>query len=154
MTTVFQFAADGYPSSRLRLLGCFEISRTTLIFEKNEGKVGKNSRIIWISSPVLDDNFMEIFEEVASQSFRYTPKACFRYVDYTSIFLPRGKNTLHTFPQHHNIQYYYTKFTMEIESINTLNQLVSRSPNVIQLTQNQCTRIHNHIISCSKIFRC
>jgi hypothetical protein len=84
-------------------------------YQQKEGMAMGNSL-----SPVVSNIFMKHFEEIALDTADYTPAKWLRYIDDTFIVWPHGPARLQKFFDHINSVRSTIKFTMEIESYNTL----------------------------------
>jgi hypothetical protein len=71
-------------------------------------------------SPVVSNIFMEYFEEIALDTKYYKPVKLPRYVDDTFVLWPHEQATLQQFLDHLNSIRPTIKFTMEVETNNTL----------------------------------
>ena len=87
-------------------------------------------------SPIIANIFMEFFEEAAIESATLKPSFWIRYVDDTFTLWPHGEATLHEFLNHLNSLRPTIKFTMEVESENSLPFLdvrVTRDPSTLTI---------------------
>jgi hypothetical protein len=71
-------------------------------------------------SPVVSNIFVEHFEEIALDTAYYKPAKWLRYVDDTFVVWPYGPEKLQKFLDHLNSIKPTIKFTMEVETNNTL----------------------------------
>ena len=81
-------------------------------------------------SPIIANLYMEYFESLALELSQLQPKLRLRYVDDTFVEWQHGKDSLYTFLDHLNGIRESIKFTMEIESNQTiafLDVLVKRN---------------------------
>ena len=85
-------------------------------------------------SPIIANLYMEYFESLALESSQLQPKLWLRYVDDTFVVWQHGKDSLDSFLDHLNGIRESIKFTMEIESSQTiafLDVLVKRKEGII-----------------------
>ena len=71
-------------------------------------------------SPIVANLYMERFERQAIESFPLKPKIWKCYVDDTDVVWPHGEDNLAKFLEHLNKQNNSIRFTMELETKNSL----------------------------------